>query len=651
MFTIFITLFTSILFVVYYFVTKKDKYNKNPFLNRQQIDEVPQTLKETFLKSPRFNVKHLKETTYDYVIIGSGISGLVTANILAKANKKVLVLESHDRFGGCMHTFKDKGSTWDTGIHYVGQIDTENHKTLLSRLLKELTSDRLEWNHLEDEYDRVLVYDANIDFTIPKGKIAFKNKLNMHFPSQIEAIDKYFQFLEFCRKNAYQIMWSKTLPLWMIDLTLMIPRSLRNKIVDKYFPIYKFTNMSLENLLDKHCGISDPKLKLILSYHFGDYGTPPKTASAFMHASLQNHFMQGVSYPKHGTDDIPFYLLQTLKAHGGEYYCNALVTEIEMGRQKGLPSHLRSMIKVLKWNGNPNSKKHEHVIYAENIVSSIGVRNTIELLKTNKIPKTYRMNHVYDIKHQPAMLVPKQGYAGYSLYVQLKNLPPKFKGGQNIWYYSSINDFQYIQSTLDHEDEKGYVFDTRSLLPNILFVSFPSSKENKRDTCVTCEIITMIPNQMFEKHGAYNNDGFHMNNLPNQIPSGKHHVPSKDILNKNKDYAEKKYITNSHIIEHFLKMTNLSPDNIISYFAGTPNTNQYYLRAINGEFYGLDHNTERFSLEVCPYLRPETKHPNLFMTGQDVMTGGFMGAASAGLLTSSVILNRNLVKDLNQCFP
>ena len=37
---------------------------------------------------------------YDAIVVGGGHNGLVTACYLAKANKKVLVLEKGDEFGG-----------------------------------------------------------------------------------------------------------------------------------------------------------------------------------------------------------------------------------------------------------------------------------------------------------------------------------------------------------------------------------------------------------------------------------------------------------------------------------------------------------------------------------------------------------------------
>lgn len=51
----------------------------------------------------------------DVIVIGSGIGGLTAAATLAKAGKKVLVLEQHSQAGGCCHTFIEKGFEFDVG--------------------------------------------------------------------------------------------------------------------------------------------------------------------------------------------------------------------------------------------------------------------------------------------------------------------------------------------------------------------------------------------------------------------------------------------------------------------------------------------------------------------------------------------------------
>ena len=49
------------------------------------------------------------------IVIGSGISGMTTSALLAKAGKRVLVLEQHDQAGGCCHSFVEKGFEFDSG--------------------------------------------------------------------------------------------------------------------------------------------------------------------------------------------------------------------------------------------------------------------------------------------------------------------------------------------------------------------------------------------------------------------------------------------------------------------------------------------------------------------------------------------------------
>jgi len=42
--------------------------------------------------------------TFDNIIIGSGINGLVAASVLAKKGRKVLLLERNEQIGGCIRS-------------------------------------------------------------------------------------------------------------------------------------------------------------------------------------------------------------------------------------------------------------------------------------------------------------------------------------------------------------------------------------------------------------------------------------------------------------------------------------------------------------------------------------------------------------------
>ena len=59
---------------------------------------------------------------YDFVVIGSGLGGLCAAIILAKENKKVLVLEQHFKPGGYLHSFKRHGWQFETGFHFSPEL-------------------------------------------------------------------------------------------------------------------------------------------------------------------------------------------------------------------------------------------------------------------------------------------------------------------------------------------------------------------------------------------------------------------------------------------------------------------------------------------------------------------------------------------------
>lgn len=58
--------------------------------------------------------------SYDVIIIGAGIGGLVCGCYLAKAGMKVLIAERHSRPGGYCSSFSRKGYVFDAAAHCFG---------------------------------------------------------------------------------------------------------------------------------------------------------------------------------------------------------------------------------------------------------------------------------------------------------------------------------------------------------------------------------------------------------------------------------------------------------------------------------------------------------------------------------------------------
>ena len=129
---------------------------------------------------------------YDIVIIGSGFGGLVCAHLLAKAGKRVLVLERQQQPGGCIQSYQRKGQTFDTGLHYVGGL---GEGQTLNRIFSHLGLMRLPWQRLDPKgFDLVTIGEET--FAFAEGFDRFVDNLAVRFPQEREALQQYVQTLQ-----------------------------------------------------------------------------------------------------------------------------------------------------------------------------------------------------------------------------------------------------------------------------------------------------------------------------------------------------------------------------------------------------------------------------------------------------------------------
>jgi all-trans-retinol 13,14-reductase len=75
----------------------------------------------------------LSTERYDSVIIGAGVSGLLTALALSKEGKKVLVIEKEHYIGGVCRTYDYDGYKIDTGPHIITRLDTGPLRVLMDK--------------------------------------------------------------------------------------------------------------------------------------------------------------------------------------------------------------------------------------------------------------------------------------------------------------------------------------------------------------------------------------------------------------------------------------------------------------------------------------------------------------------------------------
>src|SRR5512140_1500793 len=107
---------------------------------------------------------------FDAIVIGSGIGGLGTAAMLAKAAaRRVLVLERHYTAGGFTHAFHRPGFEWDVGVHYIGQVHVRDSPA--AALVDYITEGRLAWNRMPDAYDRVIAGEVRFDYVAGRQRL------------------------------------------------------------------------------------------------------------------------------------------------------------------------------------------------------------------------------------------------------------------------------------------------------------------------------------------------------------------------------------------------------------------------------------------------------------------------------------------------
>jgi len=126
---------------------------------------------------------------YDAIIIGSGAGGLSAALKLARSNYSIILLEAMPSFGGYLNPFYRKGYTFDTGLHYLGELGREDR---FWRLLDELgLHESIKFIELNpDGFDRYVFPDYEL--RVCKGKNRFIERLIRDFPREEHGIHEFF---------------------------------------------------------------------------------------------------------------------------------------------------------------------------------------------------------------------------------------------------------------------------------------------------------------------------------------------------------------------------------------------------------------------------------------------------------------------------
>ncbi len=385
----------------------------------------------------------------DHIIIGSGISGLTAAIWLAKAGKKVVVLERHYVPGGFTHSFTRKGYQWDVGVHYVGNLGKDD---FLIDLFNFLSNKNLEWEPIGNIYDVVKINGKTYEFLA--GKDNFTKQLKEYFPNDKIAIDKYLSLIERSNKLGSAFFLEKT-------FKPILSKSIGRFIKKLYAKYYNKTTLEVIKELT-----NNEELIAVLCGQYGNYGLSPEKSSFATHALVSAHFMEGAYYPKGGAPEICNKSIETLNTFGGKVYVNADVKEIITEKNKVIGLRIG-----------------ETFIPCKSIISSVGVINTFTKLLSKKDSEKC----AYDLKNTKPSIGHLCLYIGLDKSDKELNLPK-----HNIWIHES-NDLDKNLNTAD----------VKNVANKLAYISFPSAKDplwnNKHPNKSTIQALSLGSYEWFSK--------------------------------------------------------------------------------------------------------------------------------------------------------
>ena len=236
----------------------------------------------------------LDNDTYDVIIIGAGIGGLVCGCCLAKAGMKVLIAEQHYKAGGYCTSFTRQGFIFDAAAHSFGGY---RHGSL-GKIFRFLELDKKIKINKYDPADIVITPDHQITIWSDIDKTI--DNLQTAFPNERSNITKFINFL--IRPDPASFVRIRS---WTFK-----------KLLDQYF--------------------SDNKLKAILSFPlYGNGGLSPSLMSAYIGAKIfTDSILDGGYFPESSMQALPDALADRFREFGGELRLSCTVKKIKNSNKK-----------------------------------------------------------------------------------------------------------------------------------------------------------------------------------------------------------------------------------------------------------------------------------------------------------------------------
>jgi prolycopene isomerase len=267
-------------------------------------------------------------TTWDVIVIGSGIGGLVTASQLAAKGAKTLVLERYLIPGGSGGSFRREGYTFDVGASMIFGFGEKGHTNLLTRALADVGQ---HCDTVPDPAQLEYHLPGGLNVAVDRDYEAFIHRLSALFPHEAKGIRAFYDtcWQVFNCLDAMPLL-SLEDPAYLAKVFFKAPLACLG--------LARWLPFNVGDVAREH--IQDEQLLKLIDMECFCWSVMPADLTPMINAGMvfSDRHAGGINYPKGGVGVIAEKLVAGLESHGGEIRYKARVVKvlIENGQAVGV---------------------------------------------------------------------------------------------------------------------------------------------------------------------------------------------------------------------------------------------------------------------------------------------------------------------------